>query len=128
MHNEIPRLHRTYTPINLSLLTGNMGSYYTSVSFLGQSVMENTIYKCNTSSYYPLSPCNEEIINPLPTNDTYNCVSKDFQLHDVIPSNVLGRSGLGEQKEWDRGRWVGPPKGCKQHGCVFWSWMRKDLG
>jgi len=27
-----------------------------------------------------------------------------------------------EQKGWDRGRWVGTPKGWKQHGHV-WVWL-----
>ena len=26
---------------------------------------------------------------------------------------------LREQKGWDRGRWVGAPEGCKQHGRVW---------
>ena len=30
--------------------------------------------------------------------------------------------GLHQQKGQDRGRWLGAPKGYKQHGC-FWAWL-----
>ena len=45
-----------------------------------------------------------------------------FQLHDVISGNILGRLALHEQKTWDRGRWVGTPKGYKQHDYVC-AWL-----
>jgi len=45
---------------------------------------------------------------------------------DVISGNVFGNLVLGQQKGWDRGREVGAPKRCKQHGC-FWAWLWKAL-
>lgn len=34
---------------------------------------------------------------------------------------------LHEQKEWNRGEWVGSPEGWTQHGCV-WAQLEKGLG
>ena len=48
------------------------------------------------------------------------------QISNFLPKQIQGHGGapvavLSEQEEWDRGRWVGTPKGYKQHGHV-WAW------
>ena len=43
-----------------------------------------------------------------------------------LPAMSLGLRFCMSRKGWDRGRWVGAPEGCKQHGRV-WAHIRSDL-
>ena len=52
----------------------------------------------------------------------------DFQLHAWC--RILQCSweiGSAWAEGWDRGRWVGAPRWCKQHGCS-WAWPWNALG